>query len=277
MTIKTRLFAALAMGFVASAWNVAEAETHTANDKNGVPGMTVSINDARIRHSGREVVFYPIFRQEGPKNIGMLYIDNNDYAWIDDEGPIGIYMPDTMVEVPSDGDPIAHKVEVRNVPLNATAFTKLKIVGRAPNSPKVSDNNYYGDFTYTFSNVPIPQFKQVAADRTKNLPGGLFTDNEIELAIIDGELINGDGYIYFTLTNVGKSDKQILAKDGYATTMDGERLATYVKIPQTLDAGESVNGTLLVPDYANRRFSSVKHNFHVIEKDFNWSPQLILK
>lgn len=123
------------MGCVASVWNVAEAETHTANDKNGVPGMTVSINDARIRHSGQEVMFYPIFRQTGNKNIGILSIDNNDYAWIDDEGPIGIYMPDTMVEVPTDGEPVAHYVEVRDVPLNATAFSKLKIVGHACQRP----------------------------------------------------------------------------------------------------------------------------------------------
>lgn len=265
------------MGCVASAWNVAVAETHTANDKNGVPGMTVSINDARIRHSGQEVMFYPIFRQTGNKNIGMLYIDNNDYAWIDDEGPIGIYMPDTMVEVPADGEPVAHYVQVRDVPQNATAFTKLKIVGRAPNSPKVSDNNYYGDFTYTFSNIPVPQFRKVAADQTKQLPGGMFTDNEIELAITGGEQINGDGYCYFTLTNVGKSDKQIQAKDGYATTMDGERISTTVKIPQTLDSGDTVKGVLIVPDYAKQKFSSVKHNFHVGEKGFNWSPQLILK
>lgn len=277
MTTKTRLFAAIAMGCVASAWNVAVAETHTANDKNGVPGMTVSINDARIRHSGQEVVFYPIFRQTGNKNIGILSIDNNDYAWIDDEGPIGTYMPRTLVEVPSDGEPVAPYVELRDVPLNATAFTKLKIVGRAPDSPKVSDNNYYGDFTYTFSNIPIPQFKKVAPDAAKGLPGGMFTDNEIELALIGSEVINGDGYIYFTLTNVGRSNKQLQAKDGYATTLDGERLSTTVKIPQTLDSGDTVKGTLIVPEWASQRFSSVKHNFYVGEKDFHWNPQLILK
>lgn len=44
-------------------------------------------------------------------------------------------MPDTMVEVPTDGEPVAHYVEVRDVPLNATAFTKLKIVGRARQRP----------------------------------------------------------------------------------------------------------------------------------------------
>lgn len=79
------------------------------------------------------------------------------------------------------------------------------------------------------------------------------------------------------LRHVGRSNKQLQAKDGYATTLDGERLSTTVKIPQTLDSGDTVKGTLIVPEWASRRFSSVKHNFYVGEKDFHWNPQLILK
>lgn len=276
MSYKT-YFAGFAIACMATIAHNVCAETHMANDKNGVPGMKVFLNDVRIRHSGDEIVFYPIFQQSGSANIGQLCIDNNRYAWIDYEEPIVTYMPDVLVEVPSDGEPVSSYVQMSNVPLDAKSFSKLKIVGRAPNSPKSTPDNYYGDFEYVFTNIPIPQFKVVAADASKGIFGGVFTDNEIELAIVGTETANGNIYVTFTLTNVGKSNKRVDAKDGYATTAEGDRLTTIVKIPNIIDSGDTVKGILMVDGGAGENIRSVKHNFYVGEKGFNWNPQLILK
>lgn len=253
------------------------AQTHVASNKNGVPGMKVSLNSARIRHSGDEIVLYPVFQQTGAKEIGLLSLDNNRYAWVDDEEPIDTYMPETQVNVPSDGEPVANYMEMRNVPLNAKAFSKLKIVGRAPNSQKSTPNNYYGDFDYVFTDVPIPQFHSVAPDAASGKPGGMFTDNEVQLGIVSAEKSNGNLYVTFTLANVGKSNKNIEAKDGYATTSEGDRLPTAVKIPNSLESGEMVKGVLAVEGGANEDILSIKHNFYVIEGKSYWHPQLIIK
>lgn len=271
------IFTCLAIACLMIVADTASAEVHIANDRNGVPGMKVSLNDARIRHSGEEVVFYPIFQQTATSAVGNLYIDSNRYVWIDGEGPFGIYMPDAQIEVPSDGEPIARYVEIRDVPLDATSLSKLKIVGRAPYSSKCSPENYYGDFEYVFSDIPVPQFKKVAADASKGLPGGVFTDNEIELAIIGFQKSGGNIEVFFTLTNVGKSNKRIESREGYAATSEGDRLPTYVKIPSVLDSGETVKGTLIINGGVGEDIRSVKHNFYVSEKGFNWHPQLIIK
>ena len=154
-----RAWAAVAIACTAmSIDNHVNAEVHTANDKNGVPGLKVTLNDARIRRSGKEIVFYPVFQATGTKRIGNVCIDNDRYVWIDDEEPISTYMHGLQFDVPDDGDPLSKLVEINNVPLNAKAFKKIKIVGRAPDSEKSNSGNYYGDFDYTFTNIPIPQF-----------------------------------------------------------------------------------------------------------------------
>lgn len=253
------------------------AETHIANNKDGVPGMKVSINDARIRYSGDKVAFYTVFQKTGSANIGDIFMDNGYYAWIDDEDPISTYMPDVHVEVPSDGDPISNYVEISDVPLGSKMLRKLKVVGRAPSSPRSTPDNYYGDFEYLFTNIPIPEIKKVVADASKGTPGGVFTDNEIELSIIGTEIANGNVYVTFTLTNVGKTDKAITARDGYASTVDGDRLTTYVNIPVELASGDTVKGVLMVDGGAGANIHSVKHNFYIGEKNRSWNPQLILR
>ena len=59
-----RAWAAVAIACTAmSIDNHANAEVHTASDKNGVPGLKVTLNDTRIRRSGKEIVFYPVFQK----------------------------------------------------------------------------------------------------------------------------------------------------------------------------------------------------------------------
>lgn len=260
-----------------SADMTAVAETHTANNRNGVPGLKVTINDARIRRSGNKIVFYPVFQATGTKKIGQLYIDNNRYAWIDDEDPLTTYMPDVQVQVPADGEPMARYVEITDVPLSAGTFKTIKIVGRAPESAKSTSNNYYGDFDYKFANIPIPQFHSVEADRAAGKPGGMFTDNEISLAITGVEKEGKDIIVTFTLTNTGRTDKTISSADGYATTTDGDRISTSVRIPEALAAGETLKGNLLISGGADTQISSIRHKFNLFEKNLRFTPELILR
>lgn len=273
-----RAWAAVAIACTAmSIDNHVNAEVHTANDKNGVPGLKVTLNDARIRRSGKEIVFYPVFQATGTKRIGNVCIDNDRYVWIDDEEPISTYMHGLQFDVPDDGDPLSKLVEINNVPLNAKAFKKIKIVGRAPDSEKSNSGNYYGDFDYTFTNIPIPQFHEVAADKANNKPGGMFTDTDITLGIAGTEKDGNDLKVTFTLTNTGKSDKNITSENGYATTTEGDRLATSVRIPETLLSGETVKGILYVAGGVNEDISSIRHKFRVLEKGLQWNPELILR
>ena len=108
-----KLLAATVMLTIGTCGNQVSAQTHTANDRNGVPGLKVTLNESRIRHSGNEIVFYPIFQKTGNKNIGQLCIDNNRYAWIDGEEPLITYMPSTLFEVPADGEHVWHQYVVR--------------------------------------------------------------------------------------------------------------------------------------------------------------------
>ena len=106
-----RAWAAVAIACTAmSIDNHVNAEVHTANDKNGVPGLKVTLNDARIRRSGKEIVFYPVFQATGTKRIGNVCIDNDRYVWIDDEEPISTYMHGLQFDVPDDGDPLSKLV-----------------------------------------------------------------------------------------------------------------------------------------------------------------------
>lgn len=271
-----KLLAATVMLTIGTCGNQVSAQTHTANDRNGVPGLKVTLNESRIRHSGNEIVFYPIFQKTGNKNIGQLCIDNNRYAWIDGEEPLITYMPSTLFEVPADGEPVLRYVEIKDVPITATTFTKLKIVGRAPESAKSTSGNYYGDFDYTFRNVPIPQFHHVPANKASGIPGGMFTDNEIKLAITGAEMSGADLFVTFTLTNIGKTTKNIEARDGYATTENGDRLQTSVRIPKLLEADDMVKGVMTIKNGAEEVILSAKHNFCITEKSCYWYPQLIL-
>lgn len=273
---RNKLLAAIVMLTIGTWNNQVSAQTHVANDRNGVPGMKVTLNESRIRHSGNEIVFYPVFQKTGNKKIGLLNIDNNRYAWIDGEEPLITYMPSTQIEVPTDGEPVSGYVEIKEVPLNATTFTKLKIAGRAPESAKSTDDNYYGDFDYTFRNIPIPQFHRVSANKASGMPGGMFTDNEIRLAITGAEMSGSDLLVTFTLTNIGKSNKNIEARDGYATTENGDRLQTSVRIPKLLEADDMVKGVMTIRNGADEIILSAKHNFFINEKGFYWYPQLIL-
>ena len=275
---KFRVWTAVAIACTAmSIDNHANAEVHTASDKNGVPGLKVTLNDTRIRRSGKEIVFYPVFQATGTKKIGNVCIDNDRYAWIDDEEPISTYMHRLQFDVPDNGDPLSKLVEINNVPLDAKILKKIKIAGRAPDSEKSNAGNYYGDFDYTFINIPIPQFHEVATDKANNRPGGMFTDTEIRLSITDMEKDGSDLKVTFTLTNAGKSDKNITSEEGYATTTEGDRLATSVRIPETLPSGETVKGILYVTGGANEDLCSIRHKFMLLEKGLQWNPELGLR
>lgn len=261
---------------------ISKAEVYVANDRNGVPGMKVSVNNARIRHSGNELMILPVFEQTGSKAIGELFLDYNRfdgkyYTSVDGGDPLLTYMDDIRLEVPSDGDPVSRPVYVVDVPLNGDRITKFKVVGRAPYSPKCSSDNYYGDFEYVFIDIPIPQFRSVPADATKGTPGAMFTDNEIELTMAGVEKENGNVNVYFILTNIGKSDKHIESREGYATTAEGERLPTAVMMPRDLEAGASINCGMTIKGGADEDIRSVKQNFFLTEKGFEWNPQLILR
>ncbi len=233
--------------------NHVNAEVHTANDKNGVPGLKVTLNDARIRRSGKEIVFYPVFQATGTKRIGNVCIDNDRYVWIDDEEPISTYMHGLQFDVcPTTATPFKTRGN-KQCAIECESLQENQDRRARSGFRKVKLRKLLRDFDYTFTNIPIPQFHEVAADKANNKPGGMFTDTDITLGIAGTEKDGNDLKVTFTLTNTGKSDKNITSENGYATTTEGDRLATSVRIPETLLSGETVKGILYVAVWSQRR------------------------
>lgn len=262
----------LAMSMV----SVVSAYAIEANNNNGIPGITASINTERIHRSGNEVQFVILFKNNTAKDENGVNISFADsHVSIDGEAgyPIDGQINWGSVDLPAE-ETTGVNTWIMGVPKNAGTITSLKIVGRAPNSKKANANNYYGDYDYKFTNVEIPKFK------ASNKEGCVFYDNQIELNV--GQIVaNGnDLAIDFTLTNLGRRDVQVSLDNwgkGIAKTPEGEEFKVSTKFPSTLPTGEKTKGQIVISNGAKETFSTIKQKFLLTEPGLRFEPELILR
>lgn len=255
---------------------VASSYALDANADNGIRGISMSINPARMHRSG-EVVTFNIMIDNGntkdEKAVNISFYDSE--AIIDGEGEhrLNSTQSTPILNLPAE-ETVALKAWITRIPLNAEKITSMQIVGRAPESSKSTSANPYGDYSYRFRNLPLPEFPE------SNRRGCVFFDNEISLHVGDIYASGKDLVVDFTLTNNGGKDYTINAADfgrGVARTAEGDEYVVSTKISKNLMVGEPVKGQIVITDGANKTFISVRQGFDLYQNGSSWRPGLLLR
>ncbi len=266
----------IASSFVATVMAVTSAHGFDANNNNGIPGITASINQSRIHRSGEEVQFKILFLNSSTTNENNVNISFMD-SKVSIDGESGYSIDGNLnfgsVNFPADETTGVESWIVR-VPKTAETITSMTIVGRAPDSKKSDANNPYGNFDYKFTNLALPAFPE------SNKPGCVFYDNEIGLNVGEITAAGNDLVIDFTLTNNSRKDFKIWLENsgiGVAKTADGDEFKAATKFQSSIPAGESAKGQIVVSKGANETFASIKQIFHTSQDGNSWSPDLVLR
>lgn len=269
--MKTIISTLLAVLFVASA-----AYAVDANGSNGIKGITMSINTERMHRSGDEVQFNLMVingTSKDENNVGLSFMDSEVVIDGDENCPIDGEIKWGSINLPAN-ETTGINTWISKIPLNAEKITSIKLVGRAPNSSKSTNNNPYGNYDYRFTNIALPSFLE------SNMPGCVFYDNEILLNV--GEIsVNGkDLVVEFTLTNKGRKDYSIEVSDygrGSARTVEGEEYQVSTKFPNNLPVDEVVKGQLVIAGGANESFTTIRQQFKLSQGTNYWKPGLLLR
>ena len=247
-----------------------------ANDRNGIKGITMSINTERMHRSGDIVQFNLMVNNSTSKdenNVGLSFMDSDVVIDGDNRCPIDGRIEWGVVNLPAN-ETTGIYTWISRIPLNAEKITSIKLVGRAPNSSKSTNNNPYGNYDYRFSDITLPAFPE------SNKPGCVFYDNEILLNV--GEVYtNGKNLVIeFTLTNNGRKDYSINVGDfgrGTARTAEGEEYKVSTKFPSSLPVAEPVKGQMVVEGGADEVFSTIRQSFNLSQNSNHWNPGLLLR
>ncbi len=266
----------IAAAFISTFMIVPAAYGIDANNKNGIPGITASINASRIHRSGDEVQFNILFQNSTSKdenNVNISFMDSR--VSIDGEGGYSIdgKLNFGSVNFPAD-ETTGVETWIVKIPKNAESITSMVIVGRAPDSKKANGNNPYGNFDYKFTNIELPKFPE------SNKPGCVFYDNEIALNIDTVMVVGNDLVIDFTLTNNSRKDFKIWLEDSgrsVAKTTEGDEFKAVTKFPSSIPTGETEKGQIVIANGVNETFATVKQIFHLNQSGNSWSPELILR
>lgn len=260
---------------VAALIGVSAAHALDANNRNGIKGIKMAINTERIHRSGEEVQFSLMVTNDNAKDengVNISFLDSE--AKIDGER---CYMDGNLnfgsVDLPAE-ETVGINTWISDVPVNAETITSIKIVGRAPNSSKSTQQNPYGDFDYRFSNIALPSFP------ASNKPGCVFYDNEISLYVGEITVDGNNLVISFTLTNNGRKDYTIEAGNfgyGVARTPDGDEYDVFTQISNNLPVGEAVKGQIIIAKGADETFASVRQQFDLSQNRNYWKPGLLLR
>lgn len=247
-----------------------------ANDGNGIKGITMSINTERMHRSGDEVQFNLMVingTSKDENNVGLSFMDSEVVIDGDENCPIDGEIKWGSINLPAN-ETTGINTWISKVPLNAEKITSIKLVGRAPNSSKSTNNNPYGNYDYRFTNIVLPSFLE------SNMPGCVFYDNEILLNIGEISVSGKDFVVEFTLTNKGRKDYSISVADfgrGSARTVEGEEYQVSTKFPNNLPVDEVVKGQLVIADGADESFATIRQQFNLSQGTNHWNPGLLLR
>lgn len=235
---------------------------------NGIPNTNVTIDPAKVRRAGNSILVYPQWTNKNSKGFPMAMnhnpFDRNEFAIVNgDMGCNVSIIGDLQVNLPST-EPVTRPFIIRNVPLNAEKIDILKIQGRAQDSPRSTEKNPYGEFEYKFSNIVLPEL------RPSNYPDCFVTDTDLILEIVSMEKQDKNFVISFKLTNDSNRDKDLFTRDGIAKTTDGEEIRTECSLPKSLPAGDTVKGTITVPNVGNDQLRVVRQAIHVNERQVDF-------
>ena len=107
------------------------------------------------------------------------------------------------------------------------------IEGRAPNSPKSTKNNYYGEYAYKLGPVDIPKVK-LGPTGTSAFLHPDFTMGEIKAVPLGSDLV-----LEYTLTNNSSKDKKLYVDSfkGFAYDEDGNKYSMSTESPDAFPSG----------------------------------------
>lgn len=229
----------------------------------GLPNVTVDILRNKIHHAGVAVMLDFIFTNNSNKPI-EIYLDANpfeNHKNVIADGEIYSLdgLGDNRFTIPA-GESVKQTLGVDNLPYNTKVLDSIKLQGR---SSVTSQNNPYGEFSYTFKDIEIPPFPN------SNRPNCYFLDNEFDLTV-DKVIPNGkDLEVVFTLTNNGKRNKRISSNElGRATDDEGDQYdvqdSNRYKMTD-IPSGESIKGKVTVNDGAKRNLKKIRIMYTVHE------------
>lgn len=271
MAMKTIISSLLAVLFITTA-----AYAIDANDRHGIKGISMSINGERMHRSGDEVQFNLMVTNSTSKdenNVALSFMDSEVVIDGDEKCPIDGKVNWGAINLPAN-ETTGINTWISKIPLNAEMITSIKLVGRAPDSSKSTDNNPYGNYDYRFTNISLPAFLE------SNKPGCVFYDNEILLNVGETYVNGKDLVVEFMLTNKGRKDYSIRVADygrGSARTAEGEEYQVSTQFPSSLPVGEPIKGQIVIKGGADEIFSTVRQGFNLSQNSNQWNPGLLLR
>lgn len=164
----------------------------------------------------------------GNRSVG----DDATYAILDSGEKVYMYIDNHMIES-KNGIPHLSYLFLPTVPWKVNKITTLVIEGRAPNSPKSTKNNYYGEYAYKLGSVDVPKVK-LGPTGTSAFLHPDFTLGEIKVVTMGSDLV-----LEYTLTNNSSKDKKLYVDSfkGFAYDEDGNKYSMSTESPDAFPSG----------------------------------------
>lgn len=241
------------VAFMPEAWAGEQEES-----KSPIPDVELTL--LKAKRMGKGVIIPFRWLNNNSKDL-TLFLDMNqgggrDRAFLDNGESTWLQVTDNRPQLRT-GVPLAGALWVEEVPADVEMINALFVVGRAPESPKVTDSNYYGDFTYTFKNIPIRNFPSTGTS------GVVFTNSDFNVSNVKWRAVGGNLVIDYLITNTTGKDKSMRyrATDAVAYDEDGNKHNVTTKVSGNFPADVPVKATTTVVGGANKMFTLISLPF----------------
>ena len=170
-----------------------------------IPGVTIELLPAKRVGEGVMIPFR--WKNESGSDFQILVGyrgvgDDATYAVLDNGKKIYLDIDYNRPETKS-GIPHLSYLWINKAEEDVRKIDTIVIEGRAPDSPKSTDTNYYGEYTYTLTDIPVPevQFGPTATSA--------FLHPDFTLGPVKASKDNGNLILEYTLTNNTTGTKEL--------------------------------------------------------------------
>ncbi len=243
------------------------------NRSNGIPHIPLSVDVSKVRRIGNNVLVPVTWNNKNSKPIQLALdiIGQNEYATVNGTDKCGVYTADINPGKTLDPNDITLIwYEITGVPLNAQKLDNFKIKGRAPDSPRSTEKNPYGDFEYVIEDVVIPELKP------SNYEGCFTSDGDLIVIVDNVTSQDKDLVIDFRLANDSNRDKKIYSNEAIARTPSGEEFQASVQIPEDLYAESTIKCQVTVKGAARETLKMVRIPIKVNERQIYFNALIQL-
>lgn len=227
-----------------------------------IPGVTVELLPAKRIGEG---VMIPLrWKNESGSDFQILIGyrgvgDDATYAVLDNGKKVYLDIDNNRPETKS-GIPHLSYLWIDKADGNVKQIDTIIIEGRAPNSPKSTDTNYYGEYAYTLTNIPVPGIQFGPTSKSAFLNPD-FTLGQVKATKADGNLI-----LEYTLTNNTSDTKELAYYNSndaaYAYDTNGKKYRLTTSAPKEYPAGVPVKVTTTINGAADvETFSAIMFPF----------------